>query len=136
LLAETEESFAPLPVLRAPYRPAEPIGTIALREFADELYGSAEPAYDPFALPVEPDPLSIRSDGEGYVLSLALPLADRNDVDLARNAAEIVVTVGGHRRVLALPAALQRCHVAGAELRAGRLEVRFVPENAPQRTTA
>jgi arsenite-transporting ATPase len=62
------------------------------------------------------------------VLSLALPLADRDATDLARVGDDLVVTVGSHRRVLALPSALRRCAVAGAVLREGRLRVRFEPD--------
>jgi arsenite-transporting ATPase len=58
-------------------------------------------------------------------LVLDLPLASRSDVDLARHSDELVVTVGSHRRVLALPAALRRCEVRGARLDGGTLVVRF-----------
>ena len=62
------------------------------------------------------------------MLSLALPLADKREVDLVRKGDELVVTVGSHRRVLALPSALRRCTVVGAALRDGRLRVRFEPD--------
>jgi arsenite-transporting ATPase len=65
---------------------------------------------------------------DGFVMSLALPLARREDVDLARAGDELVVTVAGHRRVLALPSALKRCTVAGATLVDSRLRVRFEPD--------
>jgi arsenite-transporting ATPase len=63
-----------------------------------------------------------------FVLSLALPLADRRDVEVVRKGDELVVTVGSHRRVLALPSALRRCVTDGAGLRDGRLRVRFRPD--------
>jgi arsenite/tail-anchored protein-transporting ATPase len=66
--------------------------------------------------------------GEEFVLTLALPFADRRDMDLLRKGDELVVTVGARRRVLALPSALRRCTVAGAALRNGRLRVRFEPD--------
>ena len=67
---------------------------------------------------------------EGFVLSLALPLARREDLDLARSGDELVVTVAGHRRVIALPSALRRCLVAGASLSEGRLAISFTPDPA------
>ena len=67
--------------------------------------------------------------------SAALPLARLEDLDLARSGDELVVTVGGHRRLLALPSALRRCTVAGARLVEGRLVVRFEPDPALWRST-
>jgi arsenite-transporting ATPase len=81
---------------------------------------------DPLAVGASADPLAVeRITSDEFVLSLALPLADRSDVDLVRKGDELVVTVGSHRRVLALPSVLRRCVVEGAALRDGRLRVRF-----------
>jgi arsenite-transporting ATPase len=115
----------PLPLLTSPYRPAEPVGLEALTALGEELYGDVDPAAD--AAPAE-DLLGLERTSDGFVLSLALPLARRGDVDLARAGDELVVTVGGHRRVLALPSALKRCAVAGATLSEGRLAIRFEPD--------
>ncbi|MEU8270745.1 ArsA family ATPase [Sphaerisporangium sp. NPDC049002] len=120
-LAAVGESFAPLPVHRVPYLPAEPVGPEALAALAEELYGTA----DPFAPPTGEAPLTIRSEGEVHELTLALPLADKSEVDLARKGDELIVTAGSYRRVLALPAALARRSVRDAALRDGRLRVRF-----------
>jgi arsenite-transporting ATPase len=59
---------------------------------------------------------------------MALPLARTDELDLTRTGDELAVTVGGHRRVLALPSALRRCTVVGARLAADRLVVRFEPD--------
>jgi arsenite/tail-anchored protein-transporting ATPase len=130
-LEEIEASFAPLPVFRSPYRAAEPVGCEELAAFAAAAYSDGDrlPA-DPFAPPPAGDLVSVQRSGEQYVLGLALPLADRRDMDLARKGDELVLTVGSYRRVLALPSALRRCVVAGAELRDGRLQVRFDPDTS------
>lgn len=117
LLAEAEESFAPLPVHVVPYLPAEPVGADALVGVGEALYGAA----DPFAPPSVRPPLRLSADE----LALDLPGADRADVDLARKGDELIVTAGPYRRVLALPVALARREVAGAVLRDGVLRVRF-----------
>ncbi|HEY7718277.1 MAG TPA: ArsA family ATPase, partial [Pedococcus sp.] len=64
---------------------------------------------------------------EGFTLSLPLPLVSAADVALQRRDDELLVAVGDHRRVLTLPAALQRCDVRSASVREGLLRVRFVP---------
>jgi arsenite-transporting ATPase len=114
-----------LPVHVAPYRAVEPVGLAALTDLGQELYGSQDPAAE---CAEGPELLDVARTSDGFELSLALPLARREDLDLARTGDELVVTVGGHRRVLALPGALRRCTVAGASLTGGRLIVRFEPD--------
>jgi arsenite-transporting ATPase len=133
MLAEVEVSFAPLPVLRSPYRGAEPVGVAELAAFAAEAYSSNGVDLDPCALLAQTESMTIRNvpvtegtPGESrYVLSLALPLADKQDMDLRRKGDELVLTVAGHRRQLALPSALQRCAISGAQLSGDRLEITF-----------
>jgi arsenite/tail-anchored protein-transporting ATPase len=60
---------------------------------------------------------------------MALPLATRGGVDAARAGDDLVVTVGGHRRVLTLPSVLRRCEVIGGQFRDGQLRVRFGPRD-------
>lgn len=116
-----------LPVVVSPYRAAEPVGLEALAALGRELYGDADPAPE---VADAPDLLEVRRSADGFDLSLALPLATREDLDLTRTGDELAVTAGGHRRVLALPSALRRCTVAGASLTGGRLVVRFEPDPA------
>jgi arsenite-transporting ATPase len=123
-LVDVETSFAPLPVHRAAYCPAEPVGPAALADLAEHTYGDS----DPFAAPAGEEPVRVERSGDEFVLSLLLPLAERELTELVRVRDDLVVTVGGRRRVLALPSALRRCTVAGAVLRDGRLRVRFEPD--------
>jgi arsenite-transporting ATPase len=118
-------SFAGLPLWRSAYRAAEPVGVDALADLATDVYAGS----DPLEVTSTPDPLAVeRIAADEFVLSVALPLADRRDVDLVRKGDELVLTVGSHRRVLALPSVLRRCVVDGAALRDGRLRVRFRPD--------
>ncbi|MCW2502839.1 MAG: ArsA family ATPase [Actinomycetia bacterium] len=128
-LAAAHESFAGLPVYEVPYLPAEPVGADALAEVAGLMYGEG----DPLAVRPSGPLLAVERDAGGYELGIALPLAGKGEVTLARSADDLVVTVGGHRRLVALPESLRRCSVAGAELSEGRLAVRFTddPAGAP-----
>jgi arsenite-transporting ATPase len=114
-----------LPLSLSPYRPVEPVGLAALVALGEELYGDTDPAADPQSVE---ELVRVDRTTDGFVLSLALPLARAADLDLARSGDELVVTVAGHRRVLVLPSALRRCLVAGAALVDGRLDVRFEPD--------
>src|SRR5579875_870016 len=139
-LGEVRESFAGLEVVELSYRPGEPVGTEALRQVADELYG-ALPGDDP-AAPVRTARLpTVETVAGEYVLRMPLPDADAGDVDAARVGQDLVVTVGGHRRVLALPSVLRRCEVVGGRYDGAQLLIRFrrdpalwpLPRPAPRR---
>jgi arsenite-transporting ATPase len=120
-LDEVRQSFAGLPVHLGPYLPEEPVGLDALAAYAEHLYGDA----DPLGAPPEIRALHVESDGEETVLSMPLPLAERAEVDLARAGDDLVVTVGGQRRVVTLPEWLSPRPVVGAALTDGRLVVHF-----------
>ena len=131
ILEEVADSFRPLPIWESPYRACEPVGVEELAAFAVEMYGGE----DPFARATDETSLwvdrHIDTDGRSYTLSLSLPNATANDVELARRGDELIVTVGSYRRVLPLPAALARAVVTGARLGNGRLKVRFAPRQTP-----
>lgn len=126
VLAEVRESFAGLPVWVSAYQDSEPVGADALAALAAATYDET----DPLALPQIQSPLRIDRTEAGAVLQMALPFAQRDDVDLARHGDELVITVGSYRRLLALPQALGRMRVAGARVLAGTLQIRFMAEEA------
>ena len=119
-------SFAGLDVRRAPYRPGEPVGIEALADFAEETWGSV----DPLAPSAGPGPFRLTRSGSARVLHLRVPLADPDEVRLARDGDDLVVSVGSYRRLLTLPSALLRLRVAGARFEGDELQVRFVPADA------
>ena len=118
-------SFGTMPVWRSAYCSEEPVGVEPLATLAAQVYAGV----DPLAVNDTDDPLVVeRVSSDEFVLSVALPHADKRAVDLVRKGDEIVLTVGSHRRVLALPSVLRRCVVDGAALRDGALRVRFRPD--------
>lgn len=122
-LAAIASSFGDLHAWRSAYLPGEPVGCQALGQLADDLYGGDR---DPLQVAGVAEPMAVERVGaDEFVLSIALPHAQRDEVDLVRKGDEIVITVGSRRRVLALPSALRRCVTDGAGLREGRLRVRF-----------
>jgi arsenite-transporting ATPase len=124
-LAEVAASFPGLPIWRASYAASEPVGLPALSELARAAYADT----DPFELVATPDPLIVeRIAADEFVMSVALPHAERRDIELVRKGDDLVLTVGSHRRALALPSALRRCAIDGAALHDGRLRVRFRPD--------
>jgi arsenite-transporting ATPase len=121
-----EQSFAPLPVFRAEHTGGEVVGLSALAELATQLWGDT----DPSAQLVEERPLRIERRGQEVVVSLELPFVSREELELTRNADELFVALGPHRRTLVLPDSLRRRELLGASLVQGRLDVRFGPAGA------
>ena len=119
------ESFHGTPVLTAPYLAGEPTGPDALADLARQTT-CLDGLLPPLEAAVRSRGLRVEADGLEFVLVLPLPLARSGDVDLARRGDDLVVDVGGVRRVLALPSVLRRCIVKNAGVRSGELRVRFV----------
>ncbi|OWY62862.1 hypothetical protein B7486_56165, partial [cyanobacterium TDX16] len=120
-LTTIDEGFAPLPVLRSHLADDEVVGPDALRSFADRLWADT----DPVACLHEGEPLQVERDGDGFVLRLALPFADRDDLEVGRREDELLVRVGPYRRALVLPDSLRRRPVTDAAMRGGSLVVHF-----------
>ncbi|MGK4583725.1 ArsA family ATPase [Kitasatospora sp. HPMI-4] len=97
------------------------------------LEGMAAQLYDERELVPYDTPWQVvdRLADEGLLLwQLALPGADRSELELVRRGDELVVGLGAYRRILPLPSALRRCTVQGAGLAEGVLSIRFAPDPA------
>src|SRR5689334_6600774 len=136
VLAEVEASFVGLPVWRSVYRPGEPVGVGALDALAREVFdrASSGDGVDPLAPPTGDGPFRVTRSSSGAIAHLALPGATKDQVHLARNGDDLVVTVGSYRRLMTLPQGLARLRIAGARVEAGELQVRFVESSARSRT--
>ncbi|WP_210438137.1 ArsA family ATPase [Nocardioides xinjiangensis] len=121
VLAEAADSFAGLDVHTSVYRAVEPVGRDELIDLARAVYGDS----DPLATGAVGFPMAVRQQGSDLVLVVPLPLAEQDDVRLARKGDELAVTVASYRRLLTLPSGLARHRVAGARVRDGELQVRF-----------
>jgi len=120
-LGTIEESFSPVPILTARLRDQELVGADLLGSLGDEVYADLDPAE---VLHTE-NPMDIVKDGTSYVLSLKLPLTEREDLDLSTKNDELFVRVGPYRRTIMLPKVLAMRDLAGARLADGRLEITF-----------
>jgi len=113
MLVSARDRFADLPVRFAPYSGAEPVGVEALLELADTVLGTSDPL-DLGAVRADTD---VRADGDRWFLDVSVPGAALEDLDIAMtDDGDLVVDLGPHRRVIALPAVLRRCEVSGARL--------------------
>ncbi len=123
--------FDPLPVFRADLADDELSGVDDLRRLAERTWAGT----DPSARLVEGRPLRVEDTDDGPVLVVALPLAERDQLDVAVVGDELVVTLGALRRCLPLPWALRRRGVASARLVDGELRVSFTSTGNPTGAT-
>ncbi len=126
-LATVHESFQPLPILTAKLFDQEMVGLDLLGKMAEEVYSELDPAA---ILHVE-EPIRVRKRGQAYVLSMRLPFASREELDMHRRGDELFVKVGAYKRNLILPQTLQRLSIRDASFVEDRLEIRFGREPRP-----
>jgi len=126
-LATIEESFAPLPILKAELADDELGGVDSLRGFAAGLYGDLDAA----AVLHEGEAMKVARRAGSYHLTLELPFTEHDDLEVGRRDDELLVRVGPYRRALLLPDSLRRRDITEATLRRGRLKVVFQGDDPP-----
>ncbi len=125
-------AFAPVPILTAPWLDQEVIGPVMLDRLADEVFGEIDPAE------ILHKELSQELSGENgkATLRLALPFAERGDIELKKIGLEVIVRVGGQKRTIILPPTMAPYATSGARFEDGALEVTFEkPDGATDDTT-
>ena len=126
-LETVHESFQPVPILTARLFDREMVGLELLERMGDEVYGERDVTE---VLHVD-EPIRVRKRGASYLLSMRLPFADRESLDVHRKGDELYIRVGPYKRNIILPQTLQRLTVQEARFEADRLEVRFARDPRP-----
>jgi arsenite-transporting ATPase len=126
-LDAARESFAPVPVLQAPWFDEEVVGGPMLDRLGATLFAE----HDPAALLHDAVSQKLVVGRREATWTLDLPLAERGEISLKKIGLELVVRVDGHKRTVLLPPVLADYAPAGAAFENGALEVRFlVPDKA------
>jgi arsenite-transporting ATPase len=131
-LGTIRDSFEPVPILTARLFEQEIVGSELLEELGAEVYGDQ----DASAILHRDQPIRVRKRGPYYVLSMRLPFAQRDRLDIHRKGDELYVRVGSYKRSLVLPHALQRLDVRQARFVDDGLEVRFAEKETGRARTA
>ncbi len=131
------ECFQPLPIFEVPLFEQEVMGIPMLTQMADAVFGAEKVrggAGDPTQHFYVGKPQEVFKHGSHYVLSLSLPLVERDEVQLHRSVFdELVVRIGNWKRNVALPTGLARLEIAGAKYVDDRLNIFFDASNgAPE----
>lgn len=120
-IALVNSSFAPVPVLQAPYFEQEVVGAEMLDRLAGELFARHE------AAAVLHDDVSqqLEMANGGARLRLDLPFVTKSDISLKKVGLELVVGIDGQRRTIALPPPVAALNPTEARFENGTLEVSF-----------
>ena len=126
------ECFHPLPVLEIPFFSQEVTGMQMIKQMSDAVFGLNPVrggAGDPTLRLYEGKPQEVFQRDGYYVLSIALPLVERSDVNLHRSVFdELVVRIGNWKRNISLPSGLARLDVSAAKYEDDRLNIYFKRE--------
>lgn len=127
-----EQSFHPLPIFQVPFFPQEVTGMEMLRRMADTLFGSSGERGkegDPTNHYYTGKPQEIFRQNGHYILSIPLPLVEREQVNLHRSVFdELVVRIGNWKRNISLPLGLAKLEIDGAKYVEDRLNISFRAE--------
>jgi arsenite/tail-anchored protein-transporting ATPase len=121
-IAYIAEAFGELPLMKAPLFGQEVSGLDTLHRLGDALYGDHNPAQQMFTGRTH----QIESDNKGgYKLTVPLPFASKEDLDIYRSRDELTLRVGPYRRNIVLPYALWDLEIADAKFEQSTLNIRF-----------
>jgi arsenite-transporting ATPase len=130
------ESFEPLPIFEVPFFPQEVTGMEMLKRMSQTLFGEVGEQGgegDPTCHFYRGKPQEIFRQGEHYVLSIPLPLVEREQVNLHRSVFdELIVRIGNWKRNISLPLGLAKLEIDGAKYVEDRLNIFFrIETDAP-----
>lgn len=118
---QIRNSFSPLPVLEAPLFRNEVIGVKMLEQLADKLFGED----DPSKLFFEGKGIELTESAGGYIMTIPLPLASKESIELHQKDGELVVKIGQQKRDIMLPRGLKGMKTTSAKLEEGVLKLYF-----------
>ncbi len=116
-----DESFRPLPVVRVPYFKDEPIGLSRLDSYSTVVYNKEDPAKIYYA----GCPMKFEKRGETMKVSLHLPYAKKEEIEVLARKDELILKFGGYKHSMALPQSFQKHDVIEAKFRGEELDIFF-----------
>jgi arsenite-transporting ATPase len=116
-----EEAFSPLPILKAPLFDQEVVGLDMLRRMAESIYGDGDPSDVYFVGQTH----NVEKKDGRYILSLALPFVEKENLQLTRSGDELIVHIGNRKRNLILPRVLASLDVQSAKFDEDTLMIIF-----------
>lgn len=120
-IQEAADYFSDVPIWKVNLFDNQIIGEDGLRTLGDLLYSDIDPA-ERFS---EQSPYKFRKVGEVYQLIMQLPFLTKKEVHLTKHGDELIVTIGGFKRHIAIPRSLSNRKPTGAKLAEQQLVITF-----------
>lgn len=120
-----EESFQPVPILKAPLFEQEIVGIPMLEKLGNTVFSEKDPIKILFNARTQ----EVIRDGEDYVFSIAIPFASKEELSLNKKADELILKAGLVKRTITLPRILSHLAVKDAKFDSDVLRIRFGGEN-------
>ena len=124
-IEEAMDYFSDVPIWKVNLFAEEIVGEQGLHRLADTLYSEINPA-DQFS---KERPYQFQKMGDAYQLSMRLPFLSKEEIGLTKHGDELIVTVGGFKRHIALPRTLSNKKTTGAKLTGDQLVINFEEEH-------
>ena len=124
-IEEAMDYFSDVPIWKVNLFAEEIVGEQGLHRLADALYSEINPA-DQFS---KERPYQFQKMGDAYQLSMRLPFLSKEEIGLTKHGDELIVTVGGFKRHIALPRTLSNKKTTGAKLTGDQLVIKFEGEH-------
>ena len=124
-IEEAMDYFSDVPIWKVNLFAEEIVGEQGLHRLADTLYSEINPA-DQFS---KERPYQFQKMGDAYQLSMRLPFLSKEEIGLTKHGDELIVTVGGFKRHIALPRTLSNKKTTGAKLTGDQLVIKFEEEH-------
>ncbi|GAC1323045.1 MAG: ArsA family ATPase [Chloroflexota bacterium] len=122
-ISQIHDAFVSLPLFQAPLTTEEPVGVVALRSLAQDVFAECDPTQVLHVGPTQ----RIDRHGTDYVLRIPMPNVEVGKLDLTKRGDELYVDLGNYRREISLPLTLAALEPGTARVRAGMLEIPFHP---------
>lgn len=125
-IREASHYFSEVPIWKVNLFSDEIVGKAGLQKLADSLYANINPA-ERFA---DRRPYQFQKQDGAYQLSMRLPFLTKQEIELTKHGDELIVTIGGFKRHIALPRSLANRRTTGAKLTGEKLVITFA-ERSP-----
>ncbi len=120
-IEEAENYFSGVPIWKVNLFDDQIIGETGLDKLGNLLYPDIDPA-DRFS---DQKPYQFMKINDNYQLIMQLPFLTKQEVDLTKHGDELIITIGGFKRHVALPRSLASAKATGAKLTGNQLVITF-----------
>lgn len=124
-ITQLEENFTALPIWRISWYDEELKGMHAVERICEDAFTSD----DVFETKVITERETFEKNEKGYALSVPLPYAKKEDMDLYQATTDVVIKLGNFKRNIPLPNVLRNYMITSAKLEDGILHIQFEQED-------